>query len=355
MFGSQISTRSLERTCRNLSTLLFSGVPILKALGVAGRRTHDSRCERALAAVAEDVMRGEEISTGMASLGGRFPELMIEMVRLSENSGALPEVLVHLADHYENTIRLRRNFIISITWPVIQLLAAILVIALLLFILGIVSDPSGLGPGKEDPMDLFGVGTGLQGALLWLTLSLGSLAALVGGFLLAKKSLAGQQMFEPFLLRLPVIGGCLQSFAVARFSWAYYLTQQTGMPIHRSLATSLRATGNGAFVGATRGICEDVEEGEELSTALARPGLFPEEFIEMVAVAETSGTVPEQLHRLSPQFEDKARRALAMLTAVMGWLIWMMIAGVIIFAIFRIIMATYIGPLYDALDDVNSM
>ena len=346
VFGPQISTKSLERTCRSLSTLLESGVSIVKALVVSGRRTQDPRCRRALEAVADEVKQGEEVSAAMDKQAGRFPSLMIEMVRLSESSGALPEVLKHLAEHYEKTIRLRRNFILSITWPVIQLLAAILVIALLLFVLGVIS---------KNPIDLFGVGTGLQGAILWLVLSLGSLTSLIGGFFLAKRSLVGQKFFDPFLLRLPVIGNCLQSFAVARFSWAFYLTQQTGMPIYRSLATSLRATGNGAFIGATRGICAAVEEGESLSTALSGPDVFPEEFVEMVAVAETSGTVPEQLHRLSPQFDDQARRSLNILTSAMGVLIWMFIAGVIIFAVFRIFMTAYLGPLNEMLDEVNSM
>ena len=107
----------------------------------------------------------------------------------------------------------------------------------------------------------------------------------------------------------------MRSFAIARFSWAFALTQQTGMGIGPCLDASFKATGNGAFAGASSRVQEMVLSGEELGTALADSGLFPDEYLQIVQVAETSGSVPETLARLSPQFEDQAR-----LDAYNAWL-----------------------------------
>jgi type IV pilus assembly protein PilC len=71
----------------------------------------------------------------------------------------------------------------------------------------------------------------------------------------------------------------------------------------------------------------------------------------MVQVGETSGTVPEMLERLSPQFEDQARRSLAALAAALGWLVWLIVAGFIIFIIFRVF-SWYMGLLNDALKGI---
>lgn len=108
------------------------------------------------------------------------------------------------------------------------------------------------------------------------------------------------------------------------------------MPVHQSLDASLRATANGAFIGASGQICSMVNEGDELSHALRTSDLFPEDFLQMVTVAETSGTVPEMLHRMSPQFADQARRSLSALTSAMAWLVWAIVAAIIIFMIFRL-------------------
>ena len=50
--------------------------------------------------------------------------------------------------------------------------------------------------------------------------------------------------------------------------------------------------------------------------------LFPDEYLSLVQVAETSGTVPETLERLSPQFADQARRSLSALAVTLAWLVW---------------------------------
>jgi type IV pilus assembly protein PilC len=138
----------------------------------------------------------------------------------------------------------------------------------------------------------------------------------------------------------------MRSFAIARFSWAFALTQQTGMPIRRCLSASFRATGNGAFTGAAPGVCDLVMRGEELSAALDSARLFPEDYLHLVQVAETSGTVPETLERLSPQFEDQARRSLQALAAALGWVTWVFVAGLIIFIVFSIF-SRYVGMIND--------
>ena len=119
------------------------------------------------------------------------------------------------------------------------------------------------------------------------------------------------------------------------------------MSINPSLESSLKATGNGAFAAVTPMVTAMVTEGEDLSTALNATHLFPRDYLELVRVGEASGTVPETLERLSPQLEEQARRSLGAMTAVLSWCIWGMVAGIIIFFIFRIAMM-YVGLLNDA-------
>ena len=332
MFGSRISTKSLAFLCRSLGTMLHSGVDLRKAFQLVADRARDAHSRRALQGVCDGIARGDDIAGAMRAQGNAFPDLMIDMVAVAEETGALPEILTGLAEHYESNLRLRRTFLGAIAWPTFQLLAAIFIIAFVIFILGWIADTRG-----GDPIDFLGFGlSGAQGAIIWLTVTLGTLVGLTVAYFVLARSVAGQRVLDPLLMQIPIVGYCMRSFAIARFSWAFYLTQQTGMPIARSLSASLRATGNGAFIGAAPSINARVKAGESLSDALDASGLFPEEYMHMVRVAETSGTVPETLHRLSPQFEDQARRALAALTAAAAWFIWALVAAFIVFIIFRI-------------------
>jgi type IV pilus assembly protein PilC len=341
-FNSQISWKSLAAFCRSLGTMLHSGVDLLRALKVAGQQSADPKLSRAATEVISDVKAGSDLTHALREQSDRFPELTIDMLSVAEQTGAMPEVLAALANHYDNLIRLRKTFLGQIAWPVFQLLAAIFIVAALLVILGWVAD---LGQGE--PLDfLFGL-KGVSGAVTWLTGWAILAVSLWLGYGLATRGLVGKTMVHRFLMRVPVVGGCLRDFAIARFAWAYALTQQAGMTVPDSLDASLRATANGAFIAEAPRMIGLIKQGEDLTTAFATSGLFPNEVLELVRVGEATGTVPEALERLSPELEARARRSLDALTAMLGIVIWAMVAMVIIFLVFRVAMI-YIGMLNDA-------
>jgi len=346
VFSARIPLTTLAVLCKSLSTMLHSGVALLKTLEIASRKTGNARCRQKLVAVREEVQQGTDIAQALREQRGYFPELMVDMVSVGEQTGGLPEVLDGLADHYENIVKLRRMFLGLIAWPVIQLVAAILIVGLVLYILGALGG-SALADFFHAPRWLFGG----SGAVIWLASCFGTIFGVLAGYYLAATVFRSKRFLDALLMRIPIVGGCMRAFGIARFSWAFSLTQQTGMPITRSLELSFRATNNGAFVGASPGVCEEVLEGEELSTALSNSRLFPEEFISMVAVAETSGTVPEALERLSPQFQDQARRSLSALAVALGWLIWLVVAAFIIVIVFAVVLS-YVGAINRAANGI---
>ncbi len=333
MFSARIPLGQLANVCRSLSTSLSAGVPILKAFDLASRKAPGN-----LGKILEDIVvslkQGEDVTSALQSHGDAFPPLMVDMLSVGEQSGALPEVLKSLAQHYENTLKLKRDFIGQMIGPMIRLFAAVHIIALLIYILGMVGDRK---------TDMLGWGLlGASGVTLWLgAWYLGTVAAIIG-YKVITASLNGKLILHRMLMAIPVVGGCMRDFAIARFSWAFALTQEAGLPIDQSLEASLKATANGVFINAIPHIIGDVMSGETLTSAFDRSGLFPAEYIQIVEVGETSGTVPETLDRLSPQFEDKARRSLRVLAETLGWLVWLLVAGFIIFVIFSIALK-YVG------------
>src|SRR5262249_61862176 len=96
--------------------------------------------------------------------------------------GMLWEVFAELEKFYARQLNLRRDFVARITWPVIQFFLAVFVLAGLIYVLGIIAGRQ--GPGTK-PFDPLGLGlSGEAGALTFLGVIFGSLAALAGGFFL---------------------------------------------------------------------------------------------------------------------------------------------------------------------------
>jgi len=339
-----LSWQALASFSRSMSRLIEAGVDIRKALQTAGKQSSDARTAPAIEKIRQGVSGGRTLTEAICDHGELFPSLFQDLVNVGEQTGHLPEVFGALGKYYESRIKQLRDFRSAIAWPVIQFVAAVAIIGLLIFILGILP-PAG-ADGK--PFDVTGLGlSGTSGAITWIV---GWAGLAIAGFLLWKftrNQVASQQMLDPLLLKIPVLGSCMRSFSISRFAWCFSLTQQSGMSIRPSLECSFRASENGAFTAAAPNVWKDVAAGLSLTDAFIRSELFPEEFLQFVATAEETGTVPEGLARMSHIFEDQARRSMSRLTAILSGTVWVFTAGLIIYFIFRIAMI-YVGMLNDA-------
>ncbi|MFO0976581.1 MAG: type II secretion system F family protein [Planctomycetaceae bacterium] len=343
-----ISWSALSAFARSMARTLEAGVDVRKALQTASRQSSDSRLPPAVENISRCIQNGQTLAEAIGEQGELFPRLFRDLVNVGEQTGNVPEVFAALAKYYDSRISQVREFRSAAAWPVIQLVAAICIIGLLIFILGI------LPPGPDGkPFNVTGLGLyGPTGALIWVG---GWFGLAVGGFVAWKwvrNSFSGQAFLDPLLLSIPVLGHCMSSFATSRFSWCFALTQQAGMSIRPSLDCSLKATSNGAFIMAEPIIWQELAEGESLTDALAASKLFTTEYLQMVATAEQTGTVPEQLDRLSHIFEDDARRSMSRLTSFLSGAVWFFTASIVIFFIFRIAMI-YIGMMNDAVRDIH--
>ena len=351
MFSPRLSTQHVAHACRSLATSLRAGIAVTKAFDIAINKSGNSQLRRIMSDVAQQIRSGSDITSACRSHEGMWPDLFLNMVDVAERTGSLPEVLHSLSEHYENNLRLQKDFRGQMILPMVQLVAAILIVAFLIWMLGGIDlgDVSGKPGDAEKPaFDIIGLGLkGFSGAMIWLGGWAMTAVSLIVGYQLAKRSKPLRAVLHRSLIGFPVIGTCLRSFAIARFSWSYSLTQEAGLPVQESLESSLAATDNGAFQAASPRIINEVMNGEELSEALSHTELFPEDFIQIVHVGESTGTIPETLARLSPEFEDQARRSLNTLTAACAWTTWLCVAAFIGYIVIRA--ALFYARLLDSL------
>ncbi|HVS38629.1 MAG TPA: type II secretion system F family protein [Gemmataceae bacterium] len=283
--------------------------------------------------ISAKLEQGEALEDALKREGGVFPPLLTSLANVGEQTGMLPEVFTELEKYYVRQQQLRRTFLTRAAWPAFQFLAAIFVLAGLICIMGWIPQSSGQFALHYDPVGLGLSGSG--GALIFLALVLGLLLFLAVLYFAAKRLMGGGAV-DGFLLRVPILGRCLRALALTRFCLALRLTLETGMPIAKALRLSFRATGNAAFTDRLDKATAGVKKGDELTTALAATGLFPQEFQHIIAVAEESGRMTEVLRQEAEHYHDEADRRMAALTRAMTVLVWLIVATFIIVFIFRI-------------------
>jgi type IV pilus assembly protein PilC len=327
---------TLIALCRSLRHQLGAGLSVADVFRrLAGKGS--GPLQLVAARVSAALESGADLAEALAAADAGWPALFTSLVAVGEQSGMLPEVFGTLEQFFTRQQTLRRQFLSQITWPVFQFVMAIGVLTLLIWALGVLLPPARAGAPAYDPL-----GLGLSGPLGALTF-LGGVAAflgvLVGGYLLLTRILRAGAAVDRLLLRLPALGPCLRALALARFCLALRLTTQTGMSLRAALKLSFAATGNAAFVEQSDLADKGVRGGNDLTVALTRTGLFPDEFRAVLEVGEESGRLDEVLRQQAEHYDEEAGRRLKALAAVAGYGVWAGIGLVLIVVILRIFMS----------------
>ena len=336
MFSSRLPLAGVIELCRVLRHYLAAGLTlndVFRQQAATGRGDVRPVAVR----VSAELQQGGDLETALKNQADVFPPLLVSLASVGEQTGMLPEVFTELEKYYVRELQLRRQFLLQTAWPLLQFFGAVFVIAGLIFVFGLIPQASGPFALHFDPLGL-GL-SGAAGAAVFLAGVFGSLLVLAGLYLVVTRLLRRQAAVDAILLRTPVVGRCLRALALGRFCLALRLTLETGMPIARALKLSFRATDNAAFTARLDQAQAVVKRGGELTQALAATGLFPTEFQHILAVAEESGRLPEVLRQEANHYHEEAGRRLTALTVAMTVLVWLGVAGFIIFAVFRIFLA----------------
>ncbi len=336
LFSQRIPLSGLIDLCRSMRHYLGAGLTLRDVF--KQQASKGAAPVRPIAArISAGLEKGGALEDALQKEHGAFPPLFVSLATVGEQTGMLPEVCRELERYFGLQLQLRRQFISQIAWPAFQLVAALFVVAGLILILGFLSNPGSQG------FDPIGLGTGPGPALGFLVVSFGLLGG-VGLFYLLGRKVLREGLVDGLLLRVPVLGPCVRALAITRFCLALRLTLESGMSTTKAIRLSMKATGNGAFAAGAATAKDAVRDGEELTVALTRTGLFPEEFGHVIAVGEESGRLTQVLEQQGDQYQEESERRLRVLAQVAGWGVWLVVAGIIILAIFRIFM-TYIGML----------
>lgn len=325
-FSKRLSFPDLIAWCRTLRHQLAAGVSLTKVVGQQAER--GPRGVRPVAQrLSAAVQRGEALSDAFDREKDTLPPLFIALAKVGEETGHFPEIMGELEKYYSMQYSLQRQFRSQSMGPLIQLVFALLIVGVVIWILGAI--------GGATPIKIFGL-SHFQGALTFWAFSFGLLALAWFAYRKLPGLVQGKATFDARLLKIPALGPCLEALALGRFSLCFHLTMETGMSIGRAIKLSLNATGNAALAAASDDIGRALKKGETLTLALSRCKLFPVDFIQIMAVAEEAGRVPEVMRQQADHYHEEAALRMKTLVKMASFAVWGIYAAIMVVMIFNI-------------------
>ena len=330
LFGKpRVKLKDLAVFSRLFATMINAGLSMLRTLTILAEQTENSELQRVLRLVKTDVESGSSISAAFAKHPRVFPPLMVSMVKAGEAGGFLDMSMRQIADNYESEVKLRGKIKAAMTYPVVVLmLAVVMVIGMLLFVVPVFEDMfATLGGTLPLPTQILVV---LSGWMKFLAPML-AVVTVVGLWAWRKYAQTEQvrNVVDPLKLKAPVFGKLFQKVALARFARTLSTLLHSGVPILAALEITGESSGNVVIKRALSEVKDSVKAGESISGPLAAHAVFPPMVVHMMASGEETGALDEMLGKIGEFYDQEVEATTESLTALIEPLMIAFLGGVV--------------------------
>lgn len=344
-FRRGISLSAITLLFKELATMLSAGIAADRAIAIAARTARDAKLQEALVSVRESLRGGAPFSSALRQGLPGLPRAALSLIEAGESAGGLGAAFDKVSRMLEAQLALRQNLISALIYPTILLVTTIAAILFLLTFVVPQFKTVFADAGASLPLPtliLIVVGDGLEHyGPLALT------AVLVGVLVLVnwRATSEGRAAIDRYCLRLPIVGGLIARFEIARIARTLSSLVAAKVPLARALGLTAEGIANTQLKDGFRSASARAKEGERLGPALAAGGAWPVDAIELVTIGEESGRLDLMLANLADLYEaDIKRRTDRFLTVLTPALTLVM--GGIVAAIMGAVISAILGA-YD--------
>ncbi len=346
---NRVKPDDLTIMVRQLSTMVSSGMTILRALYVLEAQTESELLKEALVKVRKDVEAGLPLSDSLERHPKIFNPLFVAMTRAGETGGVLDQSLLRVADQLEKDASLRRMIKSAMAYPAVVIsFALITLIALVTFLVPVFVGVFEQFGGELPLITKFTVTLSEIMTGYWWALIAGTVGS-VYAFRRWKTTDKGRQQWDRFKLRLPMkIGDIVQKVALARWSRTLSALVSAGVPLLQALEITGKTAGNWVVEKAMADVIANVKAGGMISEPLKTSPVFPGMVSHMVGVGEETGALDTMLAKIADFYEDQVDAAVKQLTSILEPVMIVIVGGMVGF----IVISMYL-PLFKVYDQIQ--
>ena len=345
----KVSASELTIMTRQLSTMVSSGMSLLRALYVLEDQAESDKLKETLVAVRKDVEAGISLSDSLAKHPQVFNELYTAMVAAGETGGILESTLKRVADQLEKDEELRRQVKSAMVYPcLIGGFALLVLVALVAFLVpvfaGVFEDFGGELPAiTKFTVALSDFITGKWYMAMLLTWGV------VFSFRKWKASESGRMQWDQFKLKVPwKIGGIVQKVCIARFSRTFSAIVAAGVPMLEAIDIVGKTSGNKVIEKAMVDVRASVTKGGTISTPMRAAPVFPTMVTQMIGVGEETGALDAMMTKIADFYESEVEASVKALTSILEPVMIVVVGGIVGF----IIIAMYM-PMFQVYDQIK--
>lgn len=339
--NNKVNFNDLVDFTRQIAIMLNAGLTLIDSLSILKKQVQKPALLNLISKIDFDIKSGSSFSSSLKKFPNMFPSLYVALVKSGEASGKLGEILLKLADNLEKEREFKSKLKGALIYPVIILIAMFIV----MFIMITFVIPKLLNLYKDFNMNL-----PLTTQILIIISSFSVrfwpliILTIVGiGYLINRylKTTQGKEIFDNFLLKLPVIGKTIAISALVNSTRTLAILVSSGVSILEALEIVVDTSDNIVFQKAFKNIIKKVEKGQSLGEAMSQEEVFPPILVQMTIVGEQTGNLDDTMFRLSKYFEIESEIAIKSMTTLIEPLILVILGFGVGFLVMSVITPIY--------------
>jgi type II secretory pathway component PulF len=322
----------------NMAIMLRAGVPLLSALEDIIKTMTNETMKGALIDVKKNTEMGIKFSDALNLQTKIFPDILIRLAKVGEETGRLDNSLSEVATHLQKLEDLAATVKRALIYPLFSLITTgAAIIFWLAYVLPKIMEVI-IGLGVKMPLltkILYEVSKITE--KYWYVMIMIPVLLFIA-IQLMKAKLSTRFYWDMVKIKLPVIKLLLHNRLLALLSEQLRLLIMAGVTIDRAFDVTADVMGNEVFKQAILSVKADIMAGRKVSEALSKHNIFPPLVIRMVSIGESSGNLDAQFgflaehyYKIVDDFSEKIGKMIEpMLMIVLGLLMGIMIAGVLL-------------------------
>ena len=337
----KVKKKELMNFTRQLAVFVKAGIPLTEALEVIGDETADIALQRTIADMTEELRNGGTLSGAAMKHPEAFPNYYIGILGSAELTGKLDETLENLAGYLERELDTRSKVVSALSYPgVVMVMAIGTVIILAAYVLPQFKPlfeelNADLPPATRALLfvaDIFSV---------YFYIPLTFFLSVIGFFIWTSKSVAGKELRDKMVLKLPILSGIIEYSILERFCRILGAMVRAGVPLPDAMKTTTEATNNSVYKSRLLEAQAEMLEGGGFAVPLARTQLFPGAAKQMFKVGEETGTLDQQLEVASIYFDRELEYRIKKFTAMFELLMIVFVGVIVGFVAVALVQAMY--------------
>lgn len=335
--GRNITPKEKILFTKQLSVLLKSGVPLLQALELLTEQFEGS-LKTMLVNIKDEVKEGISFADALKKYPKAFDNIYVQLVRAGEASGKLEVILDRLTSYLERRAEIRKRVRSALTGPVIQLIVAVVVIAVLLYFVVPSMAENFAEAGQELPITtkiLLAISSIFTRYFL-VMIVVGLLG--YGAYRWWKSTPTGAYTLDKIKLRLPIFGYFAKTNAIVQFCYTLGMLLEGGVNLAESLDIVVNIIDNKVLAKELREARDKIIKQGKIAQYLKQTGIFPPIAIYLISTGEQTGQLDTMLLTVAKNYEDDLGEYADSLSAKIGPILLIVMAVIVGFIVISLML-----------------